>query len=143
MVPATKRDLLLFQGCGLFHTYTKSMQYLSPSCFYFCIIRAPRKHRSMPREQTGNGLVDSATVFSHPILFDSHATWKEDINTQMKSTDKSLQAIFPVSITPDCLRSQAIEPGNCVTQARTLVFTGDLYILSEHSTASMRTLSPP
>lgn len=129
MVPATKRDLL-FQGCGLFHTYTKSMQYLSPFCFYFCIIRASRKHRSMPREQTGNGLVDSATVFSHPILFDSHATWKEDINTQMKSTDKSLQTIFPVSITPDCLRRSGYRTWQlCDTGKDSGFYWGPLYFI--------------
>lgn len=50
-------------------------------CFYFWIITASRKHRSMPRKQTGNGLVESALVFHHSILFDSHVTGKEDINT--------------------------------------------------------------
>lgn len=50
-------------------------------CFYFWIITASRKHWSMPRKQTGNGLVESALVFCHSILFDSHVTGKEDINT--------------------------------------------------------------
>ena len=49
--------------------------------------------------------MDSAAAFICHISFGSPVTLKRDINTQMKSTGKSLQATFPGYITSDSLQS--------------------------------------